>query len=302
MSATAAAAAASSGASGWAQAAQAAAASGATATAGGLFGMISNKKQREYNERMIKESRQWQEDMYNKYSSPEAMKNQYIEAGINPIASDLGSGQSFSTDTNQEQGRGEMSSAALMSGMSNYVQLLGQLKQNQLMDAQISKTNAEDENIRTLTEPQKALLTAQSKAALGQIQNAKDANDINRMSQEWQRKIAEGNLDVTQKQLFINAYNSEVANKCLQMSTFVNATKGLQEVKLLKLQGEKVVEETANIKQLREMQNEQWNITKPLYERQQRSQAYGNGPMGLAGTLREFSDNLSKLFNGLINR
>lgn len=55
-----------------------------------------NERNRQYNAEQAALARQWNEDYYNKYMSPEAMARQYKEAGINPYAS-VGATSSFDT-------------------------------------------------------------------------------------------------------------------------------------------------------------------------------------------------------------
>lgn len=56
--------------------------------AGDLLGMVTTgilqRNQTDLNEEMMRKQQQWQEDMYNKYQSPEAMMRQYKNAGLNP--------------------------------------------------------------------------------------------------------------------------------------------------------------------------------------------------------------------------
>lgn len=49
------------------------------------LGYLSNRESNAANSREAEINRQWQEDMYNKYSSPAAMMRQYREAGLNPM-------------------------------------------------------------------------------------------------------------------------------------------------------------------------------------------------------------------------
>ncbi len=49
-----------------------------------LNNWYATQEERQWNERMVDEERQYQEDMYNQYNSPSAMMRQYQEAGLNP--------------------------------------------------------------------------------------------------------------------------------------------------------------------------------------------------------------------------
>lgn len=66
-------------------------AGGATVLAAGGTGLatgLMNKKTRQWNERMIKEQRQYNEKLYNLYESPAAQVRQLAAAGYNPYATE----------------------------------------------------------------------------------------------------------------------------------------------------------------------------------------------------------------------
>lgn len=66
-------------------------AGGATVLAAGGTGLatgLMNKKTRQWNERMIKEQRQYNEKLYNQYESPAAQVRQLAAAGYNPYATE----------------------------------------------------------------------------------------------------------------------------------------------------------------------------------------------------------------------
>ena len=50
----------------------------------GVMGAQAQESANETNIQLNRENRQWQEQMYNKYYSPQAMMQQYREAGLNP--------------------------------------------------------------------------------------------------------------------------------------------------------------------------------------------------------------------------
>lgn len=63
-----------------------------------------NRKNREFQAKQAQLARDWQEDMYNKYSSPSAMVKQYQEAGLNPALALGGQGQTFTGTSGMTSG------------------------------------------------------------------------------------------------------------------------------------------------------------------------------------------------------
>ncbi len=90
--------------------------SGAGQAAGGLASSLissiassitanrQNRKNREFQAKQAQLARDWQEDMYNKYSSPSAMVKQYQEAGLNPALALGGQGQTFTGTSGMTSG------------------------------------------------------------------------------------------------------------------------------------------------------------------------------------------------------
>lgn len=75
----------------------AAANSGALIGAAGSIGTnVANgkmsKKQRRWNEKMMDKQNAWSVNMYNRFQSPEAQRNQMLHAGMNPLGQDMASG------------------------------------------------------------------------------------------------------------------------------------------------------------------------------------------------------------------
>lgn len=85
---------------------------GASSLLGSLFGIANSALQNRYNKKLMREQNQfnadeaakqrdWQEYMYNQYSSPSAMVEQYKAAGLNPALSGNTTGQTFSGSSAQ---------------------------------------------------------------------------------------------------------------------------------------------------------------------------------------------------------
>lgn len=124
-----------------------------------------NKEQAELNRQFQAQqtqiARQWQEDFYNRYSSPQAQVRQYIDAGLNPALmyqSGISSGPSGSTSVPS----GSMASAPSqvmpdLSGIIDTMQMIGDFilrkdvadAQVRNLDADTSKKTQETENLKT---------------------------------------------------------------------------------------------------------------------------------------------------------
>ena len=90
-----------------------------------------NQKNRDFQMLENMRSRQWQEQMYNKYQSPEAQVQQRIQAGLNPYADGSVTSQSVGSASTHSLPAGiaptfgnalTEGAAAMLSGMNSYAQ------------------------------------------------------------------------------------------------------------------------------------------------------------------------------------
>lgn len=121
----------------------------------GIFGVSSTNKtnkqinaaNNEFNAKQAQISRDWQEEQYNKYSSPSAMVQQYEDAGLNPaLAYSGGQGNTFTGSTASASSPIAMQNP--LSGdfdVSSVVSLIDTLK-NTKADRALKREQAETED------------------------------------------------------------------------------------------------------------------------------------------------------------
>lgn len=119
------------------------------------------KLNREFQAQQTQIARQWQEDFYNRYSSPQAQVRQYIDAGLNPALM-YQSGMSSGPSGISSVPSGSMASAPGqimpdLSGIIDTMQMIGDFilrkdvadAQVRNLDADTSKKTQETENLKT---------------------------------------------------------------------------------------------------------------------------------------------------------
>lgn len=80
-----------------------------------------NDRQYEKQKELIGQSQDWQEQMYNKYSSPAAMMEQYKKAGLNPYLAESGQMGSPMSSSSPSQSPGSVGSPGIPSGSQAHV-------------------------------------------------------------------------------------------------------------------------------------------------------------------------------------
>lgn len=125
------------------------AAAGVTA-AGSLANSGANwltaKKQRKWSEQMMDKQNAWSVDMYNKLQSPAAQRQQMLDAGINPLSSDMSSG-SIPTSAGVNQYSAPSFENPFKEAMDTYLKA----KQASNLDSESEKNYAETAQIKGLT-------------------------------------------------------------------------------------------------------------------------------------------------------
>ena len=114
------------------------------------------QENRTFQSAEAEKARQWQEDYYNQYESPQARIRQYEEAGLNPAllyGSQLGSGSVPSTSVPA----GDSASVGLpSSGAGDLLSFIGQMMSMKSLinknNADAAKANAEADNVKQKTE------------------------------------------------------------------------------------------------------------------------------------------------------
>ena len=210
---------------------------------GGIISNIGNKNEgrinREFQAQQAQLARDWQEDMYNKYSSPSAMVQQYKDAGLNPALM-FNNGQSVGQGFNTSSPSGAQATLInpadnLLSKLQSIVQLKEMIENNKsqrdlqaaqanelnsrsslnqsninLNSANVNKINNEIEEIkaRTKNETDRNALIALEKT-FKQLQNTNISYD--NLKEEWAKNF---------KDTF-GAYPAENAYQAVQRVIFV---------------------------------------------------------------------------------
>lgn len=114
------------------------------------------QENRTFQSAEAEKARQWQEDYYNQYESPQARIRQYEDAGLNPAllyGSQLGSGSAPTTSVPA----GDSASVGLpSSGAGDLLSFIGQMMSMKSLinknNADAAKANAEADNVKQKTE------------------------------------------------------------------------------------------------------------------------------------------------------
>lgn len=193
-------------------------------------------------------------EMWNKnnaYNSPVEQMKRQLQAGLNPVADE---GIDNGNSSQPAQGA-DYNEVRPLYGGAEFISALQGV-------ANILKTQEETKTIEAQRNPQLALLRSQAEQIQEGIKNMQNTFELNKFTSEWQKKIAEGNLEVADKQMLVNYYNAYIADKVANN----NKLKIDADIKLLKLQGEKVIEETKSVKQLRELDKERFVFEKGRFK------------------------------------
>lgn len=94
---------------------------------------------REFQSNEAQLARQWQEDFYNQYQSPQAMVHQYEAAGMNPV---LATGVPISSPPSASSANGSMAQGAAAPYM-DVVGIMAQFQNLMKLDAEIKNINAD---------------------------------------------------------------------------------------------------------------------------------------------------------------
>ncbi len=113
-----------------------------------------NRKNREFQAKQAQLARDWQEDMYNKYSSPSAMVKQYQEAGLNPALALGGQGQTFTGTSGMTSGSQMMPDYSGLDLSGIFTALAGLNIEGKKADASIERDKSEANYFDKLAEGQ----------------------------------------------------------------------------------------------------------------------------------------------------
>lgn len=188
---------------------------------GGLITNIANSRQarlnRNFQAQQAQLARDWQEDMYNKYSSPSAMVQQYIDAGLNPALM-YGKGQSIG------QSFGASSPSGAQATLSNPADNLLAKMQSIVQLKEMIENNKTD---RALKSSQASLFTSQVGLNNSQIQLNNSVIDLNKsnidkITQDIEESIARTKNEIDRNSLialeksFKRLQNSSISYDVLQ--------------------------------------------------------------------------------------
>lgn len=144
-------------------------AAGITAAGATTNNIIQGKmsdKQRVWNEMMMDRQNKWSVDMYNKYQSPLAQRQQMLDAGINPLSSDMSSGSMPTSAASNNYSLPSLENPAA-AGMQAYLQA----KQAANLDADSEQKYAETARTKLIAPLEARKLAEENEYVHQQIDN-----------------------------------------------------------------------------------------------------------------------------------
>lgn len=187
-----------------------------------------NRKNRKFQAEQAQIARDWQEEMYNKYSSPSAMVQQYKDAGLNPALAYNGLGQTFSGTSGMTSGS-QMQPDFSGLDLTDFIVALGELKvkekvgksQEDLNEATAERERAEAERIRT-----------ENKFKPQLFQQQLDKGEIDIKNAEKGLTLLEANIENVKSQTLNNygSFRNYIANSDLSYTIRKKALAEINEI------------------------------------------------------------------------
>lgn len=270
----------------WIQAAQV-----ATSAANAVAGTVDSKKSLKYSKQLMDYANKYNLEQWEReaeYNSPEQIQQRLLQAGINPVMSDMDYSQGAPSGNTASPMQFNNKGVEYATLLSNQIQSLANID---VAMSQAEKTRQETETIQALRDPQTAEIKKRVEKMSSDISLATNTYDLNKYTSDWQREIAEGNLSVSEKRNMIDRFNALV-------EAHVKESKLKGEVRLLKLQGNKIHQETINSRDLNNRENKDFAIKEPFLDAIYANQAGKYGvPSMIKQVLHKNSGPLKQVYN-----
>lgn len=149
----------------------------AGSTANNIIQGRMSKKQRQWNEQMMDKQNAWSVNMYNKYSSPSAQRQQMLDAGINPLANDM-TGGSMPTSASANDYQLPSFENPIEKGMQAYLQYKMNQSQVTNIDADTEQKYAETARLLQITPHEVASIEKNNLILEQNLENLKSSKNL----------------------------------------------------------------------------------------------------------------------------